>query len=229
MSHCHDGSCGHAHDDDDHVKPGEGQQDLLYSCINRDGVIALNEETPGSGVKVLKPYDQRASEDEYLESSADDQLILYIPFTGSVKLRSMMLKTGPADQTPSEIHLYVNRDDLDFDAANELSALPDTATAAAGGQGRPAQKLTSIPVTRDPVEIPLKPAKFPDVRSISLFVPSSVGGDTSRIYFVGFKGEHRQMRREGPTNIIYEAAPSLKDHQKVKGTEAGASSFGQGQ
>ena len=41
--------CGHEHhhhhgDDADHVKPGEGQQDLLYAAIDREQVSALNEQ-----------------------------------------------------------------------------------------------------------------------------------------------------------------------------------------
>ncbi|KAN0065845.1 hypothetical protein ACQY0O_000975 [Thecaphora frezii] len=229
--HGHDhGACAHSHGDDGHVKPGQGQQDLLYSCIDRTGVVALNEQTSGSGARILKPYDSRNDETTYLESDADDQLLLHIPFTGSVKLRSLLVKTGPSTQTPNEIHLFTNRNDLDFDLANDLSSLPDTpARGGAAGDGRPAQKLTSIPVTREVVEIPLKPAKFPDVTSVTLFVPASQGADTTRIYFVGFKGEHRQWSREGPTNIVYEAAPSVKNHNKIKGTDAGANSFGHGQ
>ena len=165
------------------------------------------------GVRVIKPYDQRLNEDRYLESDADDQLILRIPFTGSVRLRSLLLKCGPADQTPSEVHIYANRD-IDFDSA------PDTP---------PTQKLESIPQSREVVEFPLKPAKFPDVTTIHLFVPASQGAETSRIYYLGFKGEFKNLRREGPTNIIYEAAPSVKDHAKIPGTDAGANTFGHGQ
>lgn len=41
--------CGHEHhhhhgDDADHVKPGEGHQDLLYAAIDREQVSALNEQ-----------------------------------------------------------------------------------------------------------------------------------------------------------------------------------------
>ena len=44
---------------------------------------------------------------QYIESDedVDDQLILRIPFSGSVKLRSLLLKTGPASHTPTKIRL----------------------------------------------------------------------------------------------------------------------------
>ncbi|PWN52384.1 DUF1000-domain-containing protein [Violaceomyces palustris] len=219
-SHQHH-SCGHNHgegDDDDHVEPGQGQQDLLYSLIDKQGVTCLNESSPDMALAILKPFDQRKDETTYLESDCDDQLILRIPFTSSVKIRSLLFKSGPPDQTPDQLHLYVNLDHqpLDFDSA--ASSTPP-----------PTSKLESVPVTREVVEFPLRASKFSDVRNLTIFVPSSLGGETSRIYFLGFKGESSNVGRSAaPTNIVYESAPRLQDHAKVKGTESGANSFGQG-
>jgi len=50
-----------------------------------------------------------------LESDADDQLIVRIPFTGSVKLRSILLKAGPGEETPTKICVFPNEESLDFD------------------------------------------------------------------------------------------------------------------
>jgi hypothetical protein len=60
-------------------------------------------------------------EQKYLESDADDQMyalgnpawvvsdddwrILRVPFTGSVKLRALLLKAGPGDKTPAKVSL----------------------------------------------------------------------------------------------------------------------------
>jgi hypothetical protein len=46
-----------------------------------------------------------ASSLDFLRCSHAGQRILRIPFTGSVKLRSILLKTGPADQTPTKVAL----------------------------------------------------------------------------------------------------------------------------
>jgi hypothetical protein len=66
-----------------------------------------------------------------LESDADDQMldqtrhtltlqtndlnpqcrIIRIPFTASVKLRALLLKTGPTDQTPSKVVLVLSSPD----------------------------------------------------------------------------------------------------------------------
>lgn len=238
--HHHGDGCGHEHDDDDHIKPGEvrlfhlmsidyssltlallllllqGQQDFLYTRIDRDGVTCMNEQIAGMSIKTIKPYDKRNDESDYLESDADDQLIIRIPFIGGVKLRSLMIKSSPADQTPSEIHVFSNWETLDFDEVNN-------------GTVQATQKLQSIAVAREVVTYPLKTAKFNNVRFITLFIPASLGGDTSRIYFIGFKGEWLgNQQREGPSNIVYESAPQVKDHAKIPGTESGTQSFGPG-
>ncbi|UZJ51334.1 hypothetical protein CBS101457_000654 [Exobasidium rhododendri] len=213
--HQHHEGCGHEHDDD-HIKPGEGQQDFLYSQIDRDNVTALNEQTSGMGRKTIKSYDKIMDETEYLESDADDQLIIRIPFTGVVKLRALMLKAGPADLTPSEIFVYSNLETLDFDEASDEVV-------------KATQKLSSIAVTREQVSYPLKTAKFNNVRSVTLFIPRAAGANTSRIYFIGFKGEWLgTQRREGPSNIVYESSPQVKDHTKIPGTESGSHTLGPG-
>jgi hypothetical protein len=176
----------------------------------------MNEQTPGMSVKTIKPYDKRNDEVDYVESDADDQLIIRIPFIGGVKLRSLMIKAGPADATPAEIHVFSNLETLDFEEASN-----ETVKAT--------QKLTSIAVAREVVVYPLKTAKFNNVRSITLFIPGASGGDASRIYFSGFKGEWLgAQRREGPSNIVYESAPQVKDHAKIPGTESGSHSLGPG-
>lgn len=165
---------------------------------------------------VFKPYDQRQDEATMLESGVDDQLIVRVPFIGAVKLRALLLKAGPTDKTPAEVHVYANREELDFDAA-------------ASGHPAPEQKLASIAVSRDVVEYPLKTAKFNSVRSVHLFVPTAQGAETTSLYYVGFKGEWLGVqRREGPTNIVYESAPQVKDHAKIPGIDGASHAFGPG-
>jgi hypothetical protein len=179
-------------------------------------VTCLNEQVAGMCIKTIKPYDKQNDEIDYLESDADDQLIIRVPFIGSVKLRSLMIKTSPAENTPTEIHLFSNLETLDFEEASN-ETVPAT------------QKLQSVAVSRETVTYPLKTAKFNNVRSITLFVPASRGGDTSRVYFIGFRGEWLgNQRRDGPSNIVYESSPQIKDHAKIPGTEAGSQSFGPG-
>ncbi|WFD32608.1 hypothetical protein MSPP1_003656 [Malassezia sp. CBS 17886] len=234
--HEHGHAHGHAHDDADHIRPGEvggawtlsqtqGQQDMLYASIDRDHVTALNERDAvcrrghgahrqGMAAGIIKPYDERLDETRYLESDVDDELIVHVPFAGSVQLRALMLKSGPAGATPRAVHVYKNLESLDFDDA-------------ARGAPPPAQKLESIPETREVVELPLLAARFPDVQSVTLYIPGCVssGEAHTRIYFVGFRGAPKTAQRSGPQTLVYEAAPRATDHAKVPGTHSGAHAF----
>lgn len=222
--HHHSGACGHDHhDDDSHVKADEGEQDLLYGSIDRDQVVVLNEAVDGSGVGILKTWADRFSSEPELVSDADDQLILHIPFTSSVKLSTLLFRPpSNAECTPVTLKLYKNlaASSINFD---DIASIPDSAITTT---------LDSIPSIHDTnaskqlVAIPLKPVKWANTDSITIFIDASVGGDLSGLLFLGFKGKSSGLTREAPQNIVYESAPQLKDHTKVQGMAAGHQ-FGQ--
>jgi len=205
MSHHdnHDHSCGeHAHGDDhshNHTSNG-GPSDNLFAHIDRDNVVALNSVDGGS--KVIKPWDERLDEQVYIESDTDDQLIIRVPFTGSVKLRSLLLKSGPADQTPAKVALFANADNLDFGDTTDKEPL----------------QQFDVAVGREVGEYAVKPAKFSNVSSVTLFFPASQGAETTRIYYVGFLGQWSERKQE-PVIAVYESQANIADHEKIQGTE----------
>lgn len=221
--HSHSGPCGHDHhhDDDSHVKPGEGDQDLLYSSIDRDRVVTLNESVPGSGAAVIKTWERRQDPEPQVVSDADDQLIIHIPFTTSVKLSTFLFRPSSDPQlTPATIKMYKNLPDtlLSFD---DIASLPDAKVTS---------HLTSIPPISDTAQVvsfPLAQVKWAGTDSVTIFVESSLGGDQSGIQFLGFKGKTSGYTRAAPQNIVYESALQLKDHSKV-GTDSLSSAHGFG-
>ncbi|GAA6010727.1 hypothetical protein JCM11491_002917 [Sporobolomyces phaffii] len=195
-------SCG---DEDSHTKL-DGQLCFLYPFIDRDKVVALNAEEGKEAKIVIRPWDQRNQNDEWLESDADEQLILRIPFTGSVKLRSILVKAGPAGFTPDKMKVFANRQ-LDFDEATSTEVTQEF----------------EIAETREAAEYIVRPAKFPSVTSLTLFFPSNYGEDTTRILFIGFRGEYSPMTRD-PIITVYEAQANPADHQKISGLDTTAHS-----
>ncbi|GAA5848135.1 hypothetical protein JCM9279_007468 [Rhodotorula babjevae] len=190
--------CG---DEDAHVLL-DGTLNFLYQHVDRDKVVALNADDPEQGKVVIRPWDQRSQQDEWLESDADEQLILHIPFTGSVKLRSILIKTGPAGYTPDKMLVFANQL-LDFDEATSQDVT----------------QSFDVAVTKEVIE----PAKFPSVRSLTLFFPSNHGEDTTRISFVGFKGEYSALTRD-PIITVYEAQANPADHAKIPGLDTASHS-----
>ncbi|KAI8637489.1 galactose-binding domain-like protein [Parasitella parasitica] len=206
MSHCHDEHCEHDHDD----LPESGEQFLLYSKIDLDNVRCLNESELDSGKSVIRPWNQRLEDSKFVESDVDEQLIFFIPFTGSVKLRSICLRTDPSDSAPSKMKVFINRNDVDFDVADSYT---------------PIQEFELVEGSNEVVEYGTKITKFSSVTSITLFFPENFGqDDTSIVRFIGFKGEWTEvgllslMSIYAFIHIFYEANANPADH-KIPGAE----------
>ncbi|KAI9264837.1 galactose-binding domain-like protein [Sporodiniella umbellata] len=197
MSHCQQEHCDHDHDD----LPESGEQFLLYSKIDLDNVRCLNEAEANSGKQVIRPWHERMDDSKVLESDADEQLIVYVPFTGSVKLRSICLRTDGSESAPSKMKVFINREDVDFDVAESY---------------RPIQEFELVQSSNEVVEYGTRITKFSSVRNITLFFPENFGDDTSLVRFIGFKGEWTEMKRD-PIITVYEANANPADH-KVSGT-----------
>ncbi|KAF9565426.1 DUF1000-domain-containing protein [Agrocybe pediades] len=203
MPHQHHDGCGHeSHDHDhDHDSPDNlGFQDNLYMHIDRQNVVALN--ACGEASNVIKPWHSRLDESQYIESDADDQLIIRVPFTGAVRLKAVLLKAGPAGQTPLKFALFANEANLDFDDVNDRT---------------PTQEF-DVPQNRDVGEYSVKTAKFSNISSVTLFIPASQGADTTRLYYLGFLGTWTEHKHQ-PIITVYEAQANLADHEKIQGMD----------
>ncbi|KAF9473749.1 DUF1000-domain-containing protein [Pholiota conissans] len=202
MPHEHHHGCGHESNDHDHDHDDAalGYQDNLFQHIDRPNVVALNAD--GNAADIIKPWHLRLDEAKFLESDADDQLIIRIPFIGTVRLKAILLKAGPGGHTPAKISLFANAPTLDF---NDI-------------QDRPATQEIVVPQSRDLGEYAVKTAKFSNVSSITLFIPEAQGEDTTRIYYVGFLGTWTQSKSQ-PIITVYEAQANLADHEKIQGMD----------
>ncbi|KAJ9133618.1 DUF1000-domain-containing protein [Coniochaeta hoffmannii] len=208
--HCDDEHAGngghhhdHEHDHSDDITPAV--QFSLYEHINFDEIHTLNEAQYGSGKAIVKKtWAERLTDEPELASDADEELLINIPFTGQVKLHSILLRTSNSDSAPKTLKVIINRDNVDFGVAEE-------------SEGTQTFELSR---TSEVQELPVKRAKFSAVRRLSLFFPDNFGDgdeDVTRVAYVGFKGEWMQLGR-APANILYEAAANPSDH-KVKGTD----------
>lgn len=117
-----EGARDHDHDHDGKDGPDRGVEDSLYKHIFIDRVRCLNESVAESGKTVIKPWDQRFDRTKYVESDSDQQLIVHIPFTGEVKLKSVCILGGPGESAPAQASLFINRDSLDFTSIEDTKA-----------------------------------------------------------------------------------------------------------
>jgi len=205
MPHNHDehGSCqeeGHSHDGHSHETPLEDvPRSTLYEIIDHDNVVVYN--VVDKTKKVIKPRHERNDEAIYLESDADEEIMIRVPFIdASAKIMSIIIKTGQDDPTPRKMKVFVNQDTLDFGDARD----------------RPCAQELDIPISNDLGEYPLKPTKFSNVRSITLFIcaPGADDDDDDRktlVYFLGFTGTFTKLSQQ-PIITVYEASARPVDH-----------------
>jgi len=196
---------GHSHDHGEH---GDDLGLSLRPQMDLPGVHCFNESIPDSGRAILKCHEDRLSETPCVISQMDDpELLLHIPFTESVTVRSISVRSGVGGgdgAPPREIALFVNRDDLDFDTARELE---------------PEMKLELLPphhFVEGTLDYPLRPAgRFQNISSFTIFFKSNYGGEdevSTNITYVGLKGKGTKMRR-GVVHTVYESKPMPEDHQ----------------
>eukprot|EP00252_Welwitschia_mirabilis_P018130 TRINITY_DN40351_c0_g1_i1.p1 TRINITY_DN40351_c0_g1~~TRINITY_DN40351_c0_g1_i1.p1 ORF type:complete len:191 (+),score=30.92 TRINITY_DN40351_c0_g1_i1:160-732(+) len=138
--------------------PPRGQVDLL-EFIDWQSVECLNENHAHCVANALK-QGYREDDGLYLESDADEQLLIYVPFTQVVKLHSLLIK-GPADEGPKIVKLFANKDHMDFSNVNDFPA---------------SDSLTLSPVNLEGAPVILKYVKFQSVRSLTIFIDSNQSG-----------------------------------------------------
>ena len=187
---CSGGKCTHVQVDLMH-------QDSLYKYIDHHKSRALNELVEGSIQKVILPFDQKNQKAVICKSEDDDeQMILHIPFSASVKLTSFTL-AGDGESCPSKISVWVNRDDIDFDNCQDV-------------------KPTHVfDIAKDPkaeLQYPADPLKFQNIHSLTFWIEENHGGSQTAFTFLGFRGTFLAPR-VGVVVATYESRPQLADHK----------------
>ncbi|PSS10108.1 PITH domain-containing protein [Actinidia chinensis var. chinensis] len=142
----------------------KNQVDLL-DFVDWSGVECLNQSTSHSLANALK-QGYREDEGLNLESDADEQLLIYLPFTQVIKLHSIVIK-GTEDEGPKTVKLFTNREHMGFSNVNDF---PPSDTAELSPDN-----LKGSPVV-------LKYVKFQNVRSLTIFVEDNQSGsDVTKI------------------------------------------------
>ena len=79
QDHGHD----HGHDHSDETEPA--LQTLIWKQIDFDNIRTLNESEPDAGAKIVKKtWQQRLESDPQLESDADEQLLMFVPYVAAL-------------------------------------------------------------------------------------------------------------------------------------------------
>ncbi|KAJ2449271.1 histone deacetylase (class I) Clr6 [Coemansia sp. RSA 2336] len=181
---CHGEATDHDHT---HEEADTGLQDSLFDKVDVDKAWCLNETTSGSIKTIFKPWGERLDTTQRVQSDADEELIIHVPFTGMVKLKSLLVWGGADDSAPASVRLFANRDGLDFDSVEDAE---------------PTQQVELARGLAEPAEYPVRTAKFSSTRSLTLHVTGNFGGEQTTVYFLAFRGEWTRLK-EAPKRITY--------------------------
>ncbi|KAH7181378.1 PITH domain-containing protein [Fusarium sp. MPI-SDFR-AT-0072] len=174
-----------------------GYNDITDQIELRD-LEVLNADEGAGTVRVLfdgsKPSglgNGKGTSKDYVQSGADDQLLLYIPFQSIVKLHTLQLTSLPPKEDedvmrPGNIHLYINRThNLDFNEADDTE---------------PTQAIEISPEDwnkEGTVSLSLRYVKFQKTSSLVIYVQQGEGdGETvrlDRVRLIGEAGAKREM------------------------------------
>lgn len=137
----------------------------LNANVDTQQLSALNESTAHTVRDLFK-----RTGDKYLESDCDEQLLLHIPMSQTVKLRALRFTTADSDKdkAPKTIRLFVNNRNLGFDDAASLEAVQEIVLTEAQASGSESVGVRFV--------------RFQGVQVLSIFVVDNQGGgDVTRI------------------------------------------------
>ncbi|KAG4302986.1 hypothetical protein PCK1_000652 [Pneumocystis canis] len=172
----------------------------LFPRIRHDAICTLNEAQADMGRNIVKSWDERFDTTRILESDVDAQLIVYIPFMGSVKLKSIVLRCMPDTTSPQICQIFMNRDDIDFDSVELLTPVQSLNLVTPHDAGKI-------------IEYPVKTQFYGSCTNITLFFTHNWSQNdlSTRICLLGFKGIWSELPRN-PVITVYESAPNPLDH-----------------
>jgi hypothetical protein len=159
--------------------------------------------------RVLAAHEERFQTNIVARSEVDDDdddddndriaMIVRVPFTSCVKLKSFTVAALSSDTSPRHVRLFLNRDDIDFGNCRDEKPTEEF-------------DLVSDTSVQPDAEYFVKAARWQRVESITLAF--SRGPDPQvALTFLGFRGEFDQRIAREAVLAVYESAPQLKDHK----------------
>ncbi|KAF8344336.1 PITH domain-containing protein [Cantharellus anzutake] len=164
---------------------GEGSSSDSVSLLELLDVSQLNclNESEEHGVKGILSAKRKNSSSSYLESDADEQLLISISFIQTVRVRAISIRTDPPSSGPKKIKLFINRPALGFEDVEDAEE-PEASQII---------ELSDEIVDKGS-KIPLRYVRFQSVNSLHIFVSSNQGGeDETRINSIDVFGVPVQL------------------------------------
>jgi len=215
---------GHGDEDHSHVAPiPTNESQSLRQFVDVFKLTALNVAQPNDQLhKVFKEQESKYQVSDYIESDADAQFIINIPFTGNVKLYSIILRTsGETANCPKTIKLFKNKTNLDFDNAHDSKPtfkIEQPQIGHLGDDSGDDMDESSF------VEHYLPRNLFQSTTQLSLFIENNWDDDEdepTKFYYIELRGQFTSPLSKDPIITLYESAANPADHKNLLANEVG--------
>jgi hypothetical protein len=150
-----------------------------------------------------------------VRSDADQELLVFCPFSEFLNIRAMMISCNPNScppaEEPSSVQLFINRQEAHLGFTDVRRAAPAQSI-----------KLGSSSSPGDAIIYMLDAGRFRSVSSVTLFFKTSYGGQftqASRIIFFG-ESTREPVHREIATNVVTETMADPAEHVRRLQAEA---------
>ncbi|KAM0752032.1 DUF1000-domain-containing protein [Meredithblackwellia eburnea MCA 4105] len=206
----------------------------LYPFILHAQSTGLNLEDPTFLPRVLRPLDSKdvvktndeLSDDDISAGSSsgnwvggciesqedDDEIIIHVRFSALVRIKSILIGTGGGQHpsSPRQIKMWANRPTLvsfsDVDSVREDQSF---------------ELLEATDGSRGAVEYPVRVARFANVTCVDLYFGDTRGGSQSRLFYLGFMGESRELKKEpgepmtvGAENAVQKQIDGVREEKR---------------
>ena len=173
----------------------------LNSLIDTSKIGAWNVENPLHEVPSV--LDLKGEPGPGITSDADEEMLLYLPFTEFARIRAISIIGPGGSESPSVVNFYCNMMEgaEGFDAVERL---------------RPTETINLVDVAQqEEIVYVVDAAKWMSVGNVSVFIKHSFGGDVSNLKRLVFYGESTKLptQRQVVTNVVYELRPNPADHK----------------
>ena len=181
----------------------------LTGSVATDEVFALNEKVHLSCQKLFKIKEEMLDRKDFCDSNDGDiDLVIYIPFSSQVNIKSMTIIGGEDGMCPAKIKVFVNKkeQEVDFDLK----------------EAKCEQEINCVENSDGTLKYFLKANKFHSVWSLTFVVTLNYGAENTRFYYIGFEGVNSHKRKtfklqipetdKNPTKITQTQEPHINDN-----------------
>lgn len=155
----------------------------------------------------MRPFKDRKNDSiPPTRSSHGKELVIYIPFTGEIRIKSVCVIGGEDGTAPSKLKLYKDVEAVDINILEDKKPVQIIDLSEVNPNGE--------------LEYMVNMSKFNNVSNIVVGFDENFGAPNTSIQFLGFKGE-KLREKVKVVQTVYEIQANIAEFKKIHGEGAG--------